>query len=223
MKKHVLSFISIFTVFTGLSFAVSAHATVSYELSDIVKASDVPNAAQVCYPGLDNDCLMKHDDASAYCASIGKRLPTDREFAAVGMSLGAVGIREAVYNDSYSPSGGGCVTPADMANEFFKNKAEGFLGVHDGFTPTNVPIGCDYKAFYFSSKGFTGPIAALAKYQDANGWERYFWSSDVYAKGTAVTFCDWNGINQQLSTGRVIHFESFGDDDFTHLPVLCTK
>jgi len=41
--------------------------------------------------------FLNFDDAKSYCAGLGKRLPTAREFAEFSMSLGAAGIRETQY------------------------------------------------------------------------------------------------------------------------------
>jgi len=226
MKVAIL--ILALTLNSSFVFAASGTSNrLAFGLTNIVKKSDVPNQNAICdyvspVSTQVNDCLMSYEDAKAYCANIGKHLPTDREFAKIAMSLGAAGIREPAHNDSHS-EGASCVLPADMVTELQQNQKEGYYPVRDSFNRDSKgsQVACGFIDFYFSSKGFSGPVGVLAKYQNV-GDLRYFWSLTPYAVNTAVTFSDWDGPNQQMSKGRLVHFGTL-NPEYDKLPVVCTK
>jgi len=73
-----------------------------------------------CYEVKEGEvCNMSHEAAITYCRIIGGRLPTVREFAQLGVYMGAAGIRSTDAEDYYSVNSG--MSEGEYIVDFYYN------------------------------------------------------------------------------------------------------
>lgn len=122
-----------------LQFQVVKRLPITQKISSVVRIGD---PARVDGDG--GFLITTQEAATQYCASIGSRLPTAREFAEYAQSLGAVGVRETKYPEMDSESG-------EVRAEIIQNGSERYYAIYkknkDGAFAVDFyynPIGYEY-------------------------------------------------------------------------------